>query len=884
VVSPTGVARSAPGLVARDELHAALSAAGPGRVALVCAPAGSGKTMLLRSWVESAGLGKRTAWVAVGRGERDAQRFWLSVIDRLAAASGDDGPVERLSATPAFDGAAAVERLAEQLQALAEPVVLVIDDLHELHSADALAWLERFLGEASPRVAIVLSSREEPRLGLHRLRLAGDLIELRGGDLRFTPEDTRDLLRASGVTLSDAGADLLHERTEGWAAGLRLAALSLAGRPDPERFVSEFSGSERTVAGYLLAEVLERQPTEVRELLLRTSVLERVSGALADELTGGSGSEAILQGLEEANAFVSALDAGRSWFRFHALFADLLRLELRRTSPGSIESLHRAAAGWFDREGHVVEAIRHAQAAGDWARATRLLADNYPRLGLSGQLETFHALLDAFPAGACDTDPEFAILVAADRLSRGRPDETAAYLTLAERLAPAVDDERRRPFDLLLGSVRLAAARRRGDLGAVLEAMKSLEAALDALRGADIGFATDLRATALMDLGVAELWSLELDDARRHLEQALELARRIERPYVEIGCLGHLAMAAVLSARPADVAVGLAEQAAAIAEAHGWTTDPIAATTFAVGGNLLVRLARFTTAELWLERAEQALGPGEPGTDVVLHSARGLLHLARGRPEDALAAFRAGLRTQALLAGQHALTSELRSRVLQTQVRLGEVAAAREALAALPKDERDVAGARIAAAVVHLAGGELQRVVDELAPVIAQEMPTLHLAWGAMEASLLDAVARERLGDQGAAEASIERALALAEPEGMLLPFLIFPVRELLERHPRRRTAHASLVTTILDVLDGAAAEPTARPAQAFEELSDAELRVLRYLPSNLKSPEIAAELFVSTNTVRTHVRHIYAKLDAHSRTEAVARARELGLLARGGR
>ena len=278
------------------------------------------------------------AWVTVERGERDAQRFWLHVIDALADAAGDD-VIERVSPAPGFAGAVVVERLLHQLERIEEPLELVIDDLHELDSEDALAWLEMLITRPPAQVGILLATREEPALGLHRLRLAGELTELRGPDLRFSLDETRALFRAGGITLSDQAVASLHERTEGWAAGLRLAAISLAAHPDPERFVSEFSGSERTVAGYLLAEVLERQAPEVRDLLLRTSVLERVSGPLADVLTGGTGAEAILQRLEDQNAFVTALDAGRTWFRYHHLFADLLRLELRRVAPATIPSL-----------------------------------------------------------------------------------------------------------------------------------------------------------------------------------------------------------------------------------------------------------------------------------------------------------------------------------------------------------------------------------------------------------------------------------------------------------------------------------------------------------------------------------------------------------------
>src|SRR5207247_861521 len=221
----------------------------------------------------------------------------------------------------------------------------------------------------------VRPTRRDLRLGLHQLRLAGELAEIRAADLRFTERETRELLDASGIALSEAAVALLHQRTEGWAAGLRLAALSLAGHPDPERFVAEFSGSDRTVAEYLIAEMLERQPPDVQDLLLRTSLLDRVNGELADLLTGRPGSEQILLDLEDANAFVESLDPGRTWFRYHHLFADLLRLELRRTLPEEIPALHRRAAGWFTRHGQVAEAVRHTQAAGDWPEAARLLAD-----------------------------------------------------------------------------------------------------------------------------------------------------------------------------------------------------------------------------------------------------------------------------------------------------------------------------------------------------------------------------------------------------------------------------------------------------------------------------------------------------------------------------
>jgi LuxR family maltose regulon positive regulatory protein len=844
-------------------------------VILVCAPAGSGKSVLVHSWVEAGGPGDRVAWVSVERGERDAQRFWLSVIDACAGVGGGDEFVERVSPSPSFRGEAVVERLLSNLALLEEPIVLVVDDLHELGSADALRLLERFLTRLPPQVQVVLASREDPGLGLHRLRLAGGLTEVRGPDLRFSRDEARQLLEAAGITLSDAGLALLHERTEGWAAGLRLAAISLAEHPDPERFVSEFSGSERSVAGYLLAEVLERQPKEVRELLLRTSVLKRVSGPLADELSGGSGSERILLQLEDDNAFVTSLDAGRSLFRYHHLFADLLRLELRRSDPASVDRLHRKAAQWYEEHGYPVDAIRHAQAAKDWPRAARLLAESSIGLRLDGRQATLHALLAAFPAGPAE-NAELALVFAADRVLDGAFEEAAAYIAAAEKAAGAVPPERRWHLDLERAGIRLSRARREGDLEAAVEAMRSLEAASKARPASDVAFSNDHRATALMNLGIAELWSIRFPEAQRHLEEALRLARRIERPYLEVGCFAHLAIAALLTGLPASVALQRSEEAVAIAETHGWATDPVAAAAFALGGQLLVRLGRFAEAERWLDRAERALHPGEPGTELVLRISQGLLQMGRGRLDEALAALRAGEQMQALLAGEHALTAEARNRILQIELRMDETAAGPAALARVTTLAGDRAGARITTAAVHLAAGNPQQAVEELAPVIGREVTALHPTWAALEASLFDAAARERLGGRRAAEESIERALDLAEPDAAILPFALVPVRDLLARHPRDRTAHASLLSTILDLLGGSSPED---PAPLLHELSEAELRVLRYLPSNLKAPEIASELYVSPNTVRTHLRHIYAKLDAHTRSEAVSRARELGLL-----
>ena len=466
---PAGVGAPVPairgGTVSRRALFERLGRAG--RITQMSAPAGSGKTFLLRSWIGAAGLAESTAWVSVQREERNPQQFWVSVLSALRQTAAGSTVVGPLTPAPDLDAWAVVERLLKDLEALQDQAWLVIDDVHELRSAEALRQLELLLMRAPPELRCVLATRHDMRLGLHRLRLEGEVTEIRAANLRFTLDEARALFGGAGVELPESALTLLHARTEGWAAGLRLAALSLAGHPDPERFAAEFSGSERTVAEYLLAEVLERQSEEVRRLLLRTSMLERVSGELADLLTGGSGGERILQDLEEAGAFVVSLDGRRSWFRYHRLFADLLQLELRHTEPGNLPALHVTAAGWYVGNGYPAEAVRHAQAAHDWSLAARLLADHWVDLDLGGQAATAHELLTAFPASVAATDAELTALTAAAELARGSLEEAARQLALAIQRSVSVPAVRRGRLEVMLTVLRLYLARQRGDLPTV---------------------------------------------------------------------------------------------------------------------------------------------------------------------------------------------------------------------------------------------------------------------------------------------------------------------------------------------------------------------------------------------------------------------------------
>jgi LuxR family maltose regulon positive regulatory protein len=861
------------GVISRPRLFERLGASA--RVTVVSALPGSGKTVLLRSWISEAGLADSTAWVPVRRGERDPQQFWLSVLGALRHTAPGSALVQAVTVAPDLDGWVIVERLLKDLAPLQDRVWLAIDDVHELGPAEALRQLELLVLRAPPELRFVLATRHDVRLGLHRLRLEGQLTEIREPDLRFTLAEARELFDAAGVHLP--GLALLVERTEGWAAGLRLAALSLAGHPDPERFAEEFSGTERTVAEYLLAEVLDRQGEQVRQLLLRTSVLDRVNGELADLLTGSSGGERVLQDLEQANAFVVSLDARRSWFRYHHLFTDLLQLELRRTAPGEATALHRTAAGWFAGRGYPVEAIRHAQAAQDWELAARMLADQWYSLQLDAQTATTHELLAGFPAATRTADAELAALAAADELTHGSLEEAERYLGLAERGMASVPDARRTHAQLLLGITRLVLARQRWNLQAVAEEARRLQAMAEIPDAAQPSLGGELRALALISLGSTEFWAAG-EDPERHLEMGVALARRIGRPFLEFTGLAYQAAAGIY--RSFTRAAERGRQAVELARRHGWADEQAAGLAYVILGAMLAWQVRPGEAESWIQRAERVLrAETEPAAVLGMHRARGLLELTRGRDADALAAFQAAERLGGRLTAPHMLLTPTRALLLHALVRLGDVERAEQTLADLGEHERDRGDTRIATAVLRLAQHDPLAAIAALAPVLDGSAPVVWSAWLA-QAFLLEAIARDTLGDEGAACQALERALDLTEPDGVLLWFLLHPVPGLLERHARHRTAHAALIAEILSLLAGQTPAPSAAPQPPLEPLSSSEIRVLRYLPTNLTMPEIASELYVSHNTVRTHMRHLYAKLGIHRRAEAVARARDLGLLA----
>jgi LuxR family transcriptional regulator, maltose regulon positive regulatory protein len=881
------------GLLDRDDLLQTLDRAVSKRVTVISAPPGSGKTSLLRAWTDRSTNLRRVAFVSVDRDQHDAERFWGVVLDAIRSAARSVDPETQPAGTAALDVDQLVERVLSELADQVEPVVLIIDDLHELRSADALARLEHLLAILPASARVVLSSRRDPPIRLHRLRLADEVAEIRAGDLRFTESETRELLAGSKISLSDGGLAGLYQRTEGWAAGLRLAVISLSGHPDPERFVAEFSGTDRAIGEYLMAEMLERQPNEVQSMLLRTSLVDRLNGELADLLAGRSGSEQILLELEDANAFVVSLDAQRTWFRYHQLLVDFLRLELRRTMADEVPDLHRRAARWFADQGEVVEAVRHTLAAGDWPDAARLLADHLFSLTLDGQEGAIAVLLRSFPRGASADHPELALAHAAVQLAQGRLQEAAAQLALAESDAQSAPLARRRRLAVAIASSRLALARRTGQFTAVIEQVNLLDVSVANESNEQIAMDSELRVVALMNLGIVETWSGRFDDAERHLSEGAALAQTIGRPYLEVACRAHLGFPSKLVSL--KTARERALQAVALADRHGWDDRPILAPALGAVAGVTIWMGEFDAGERWLRRAWEVTEPHiDPAAAVLLHMVTGMLHAGRGQHQSALEEFTAGAQAHSLLTGVHALALPITGWLAATQARLGMPDEARATLSGFSAEHEREGGAVAhelvaldaiynARAVICLAEGDPATALDVLRALRDVTLPLDFPAFAFVEAHLLAGLAHLDLGDRNAAAAAAEAALAAAEPDRLIFPFAMTNAAELLDALPRHETAHGALLAAIVDLLRGEPVPSLDRELLSQpEELSPGELRVLRFLPTNLTRPEIARELYVSVHTVNTHIRKIYSKLGARDRSGAVQRARELRLLSTG--
>jgi LuxR family transcriptional regulator, maltose regulon positive regulatory protein len=602
-----------PGLLPRAGLQSLLQSSLQAKLCLVAAPAGSGKTTLLAQWRAEAG-GGRVAWVSLEEGDNDPTRFWSYLVAAVRTVAPGVGTVasEALRGPSVELERVVVPSLVNDLATVGAPLVLVLDDYHLITDASCHQTLGWFLDHLPPAVHVVLSTRLDPPLPLARMRARGELAELRVGELQFTGEEAAELLNDS-MDLDLAAEDVarLTERTEGWAAGLVLAGLSLRGRPDPSGFITAFSGGDRHVADYLAAEVLERQPEELRAFLLRTSVLERLSGPLCDAVLEAQGSAELLGELEGSNLFVVPLDDRRQWYRYHQLFADLLRLQLRAREPGLVPVLHRRAAAWHQAAGNVDEAIGHASAAGDLAEAGTLIARHWATFWLGGQRATVARWLEGLPEEAILADPPVALITAWSRGFGGasKP-ETERWLAAAEDEGyggPPPDGMRSQGFGAALARATLIF----DEVGrSAVAARRAVELAGD--QPAESSWAGSALGQALYLSGQAA-------EARPWLEELVGQVPASVQPYAVVTALAVLSLVAADQDDPDTTS--LARRAVATADAHGVSFEPLSGIVYLALGRALARQGALAEAEVQLGRALELFEVDSMG----LHRALALL-------------------------------------------------------------------------------------------------------------------------------------------------------------------------------------------------------------------------------------------------------------------
>jgi LuxR family maltose regulon positive regulatory protein len=876
-----------PGLVPRPRLERVL---GPGRtrLTLVSAPAGFGKTTLLTAWL-AAGDREReqhTAWLSLDEGDTEAGVYWtyvLTALERAAPGSGAAG-LALLAAGQPIEAVLTI--VLNELSVLPDDVHLVLDDYHLAEGPDIQAGMTFLVERLPPQVRLVISTRADPALPLARLRARGELTEVRAADLRFTEDEaTAYLAEATGLDLDAADVSALEARTEGWIASLQLAALSLRGREDPSRFIAGFAGDDRYVVDYLVEEVLGRESSDIRDFLLGTAILERLTGALCDAVTETSGSGKVLESLERRNLFVVPLDDQRRWYRYHHLFADVLRAHLLVEQPDRVAGLHRRASAWYQEAGDAVAAVRHALAAGDVARAAELVELATPALGRERREAVIRAWVDALPGDVVRNRPVLAIGLVGGLMSSNEFGGVEERLADIERQLAMPDDElvvvdrdelTRIPARIEM--YRAALALNSGDAaGTIAHAERILDlaaedddlsrAAASALSGLASWTTGDLeaahhgytvateglrRAGRIADvlgcsitLGDLELTQGRLDDAQRTFERALDLAAG-EDPALR---------------GTADMLVGLSRVAwerndlAAAAE-HLRRADELgdAAALAQNPYRWRVAMARLREAEgdpatalHLLDEAQRVyVGDYSPNVQPV-PALRARVLAAHGGASEALAwAQRQGLSADDELSYFREYEHVTLARILLAQQ---SPDALRDALALLD---------RLLAAAEE--GGRVGTAIEILA---------------------LQAVAEQDV-------ALLERALAFAEPGGWVRVFVGegASMAKLLEALGRSRPDWVFLRHVLEAARSGARpapALPQPRRQQLVDPLSDRELDVLRLLVSDLDGPDIARELVVSLNTVRTHTKHIYAKLGVNNRRSAVSKAHQLGLLTRPG-
>jgi LuxR family maltose regulon positive regulatory protein len=870
------VPRGPSAMVARRRLLDALDAGLQGPLTLLAAPAGAGKSALLSAWVAAGRAPGTVAWLSLEADDADRRRFWRAVLGTLSHATGDPR-LAALAVSPRepMDTDLVLPALVDALDARDEPIVLVLDDLHLV--AEAVGEdLERLVRYPPPALRLVLATRADPPIGLGRLRLEGWLTEIRAPDLAFTLDEAVALFDALEVSIAREDLTTLWQRTEGWSAALCLAAMSVRAHPEPRRFIEHFAGTDATVSDYLLSEVLTRQPPDLRDFLLRTSIVDPICGELADALTGDSDGQRTLARLEHGGALLAALDEHGVWHRYHPLFAELLRAELSAQLGGELEGLHRRAAVWLAAHGDRTGALRHVAMGRVWDLGTQLVIDHWVDFMINGEMAALRPVLEAMPRDRVDACPELSLAYGAAMLAFGKPELAETHLRCAKAAVAQVPAQRRAQFAAAAAAVGLYEGRFGGDLlGALTEAREWL-AHGPVLESHEV--APNLRGLLLTQLGIVEMWTGDFDAAVEHLERAHAAAAEAGVEWTAFASSAYLSLASLLRG---DLARALrrANQALAAAGRRGWARSEPAATASCVLAGICIQRDQLDEAEALIDRASPSVRDTRERPLLAVHVlVRAQLLSDRGEPARALDLLHA-MREQ---VGDWALPAALRELLTAQEGLLGaatgEAGSGRELLQRAPGRSLAVANAL---ARLDLLEGEAQAARAALAGYLddlddGAPLPIRAEAW------LLDALALDALAEHDAAARSLERALDLAEPAGLRRIFVSHgsAVGPLLRRHARHGTGHPAMVGELVETIErrGRPARRAA-PEGLAERLSERERAILGYLPSMMSNQEIAGALMISVNTVKTHLKAIYRKLDAPGRREAVQRARELALI-----
>jgi LuxR family maltose regulon positive regulatory protein len=836
----------------------------------VSAPAGFGKTALLSSWLAGRGRGN-VAWLSL-RPRRGEAAFWAEFLEAVGRVVPRRSLLARLAPPRVATPAGFVVQLLNGFAELDKPLIVVIDDFHVVHGRGIPAGIEQLLRAAPDPFRLVLSTRRDPLLPVHVLRASGELTELRVRDLALTADEASELLSGLELELEPADFQVVLDRTEGWAAGLRLFALSRRARGNPASAATSLAVDERPAVEYLAAEGLAGQPEEMREFLLRTSIVDRVTAELAEALTDTPESAQMLERLVNDNLFIDRLDTSPPWYRYHHLFAELLRVELLHRSRSEVPRLHARAACWYLEQGASLDAVQHALAAGDLEVLTKCMVDSWFELLTQTDGGLLDEFLDQVAANQLDASPELGAIAASTELLKGEVRRGSNRLQKAAAAWPKSPEPR---AQAVLTFSELLRARLEG---AFSEAARRAERLLDLARSEPLPAqsAEALRAIALAELGVAKLHLGRYEEARSHLEGALETSRQVEVPYGELESVAGLAWAEHAQGRLRRSA-RLARTAIDFADTRGW--DESFKTTLALAALAIVeyewddldsanehvrqlgetaRAADDRAARGWAAAIDAVLALAVGGEAAEI----GLQRL-RGAKADVAAVDSPPLRR---------FTTRIEPRLLAAT---GDMDGAQASAARSLREHPSCPGLLATQARIKLMAGDPAGALGAL----AAPSEVAHSAV-AVERAVLRALAHRATGNETQALAALDEALALAEPEGIRRPLLeAGPVlRDLLARHLRRSASHRWFAAELLRRLEGSGGNGVL-PAELLEPLSPREGEVLRYLPTMMSNADIAAELFVSVNTVKTHVKSIYRKLDATRRPDAVRRARQLHLL-----